>query len=78
LFCRYIPPECFKYNKISFISSKVDVWSAGVLFYEMLFGKRPFGHGQTQESIRREKTILKAHMVEFPSMPTVSDEAKVS
>jgi tousled-like kinase len=48
------------------------------MLYEMLFGKRPFGHGQTQESIRREKTILKAHMVEFPSMPTVSDEAKVS
>jgi tousled-like kinase len=73
-----MPPECFEYNKISLISSKVDVWLVGVLFYEMLFGKRPFGHGQTQESILHEKTILKAHMVEFPSMPTVSDGAKVS
>ncbi|KAK2453431.1 hypothetical protein P8452_01024 [Trifolium repens] len=72
----YMPPECFEYNKISLISSKVDVWLVGVLFYEMLFGKRPFGHSQTQESILHEKTILKAHMVEFPSMPTVSDEAK--
>ncbi|KAK9123001.1 hypothetical protein Sjap_012603 [Stephania japonica] len=72
----YLPPECFEISKIPLISSKVDVWSAGVLFYQMLFGKRPFGHDQTQERILREDTIIKAHRVEFPSRPSVSNEAK--
>ncbi|CAO2840953.1 unnamed protein product [Amaranthus hypochondriacus] len=72
----YLPPECFELNKIPLISSKVDVWSAGVLFYQMLFGKRPFGHDQTQERILREDTIIKARKVDFPSRPSVSNEAK--
>ncbi|WOG94591.1 hypothetical protein DCAR_0313887 [Daucus carota subsp. sativus] len=72
----YLPPECFELNKTPFISSKVDVWSAGILLYQMLFGKRPFGHDQTQERILREDTIIKAHRVEFPSRPAVSSEVK--
>ncbi|KAE9606236.1 putative protein kinase TLK family [Lupinus albus] len=72
----YLPPECFELNKTPLISSKVDVWSAGILFYQMLFGRRPFGHDQTQERILREDTIIKARRVEFPSRPTVSNEAK--
>lgn len=39
----YQAPECFE-NGAPRISSKVDVWSAGVIFYEMLYGRRPFGH----------------------------------
>ncbi|XP_038692286.1 serine/threonine-protein kinase TOUSLED [Tripterygium wilfordii] len=72
----YLPPECFELSKTPLISSKVDVWSAGVLFYQMLFGKRPFGHDQSQERILREDTIKKARKVEFPSRPAVSNEAK--
>lgn len=72
----YLPPECFELSKTPLISSKVDVWSAGVLFYQMLFGRRPFGHDQTQERILREDTIINARKVEFPSRPAVSNEAK--
>ncbi|MBA0674667.1 hypothetical protein Goari_016251 [Gossypium aridum] len=43
----------------------------------MLFGRRPFGHDQTQERILREDTIIKARKVEFPSRPSVSNEAKI-
>ncbi|XP_059430669.1 serine/threonine-protein kinase TOUSLED [Corylus avellana] len=72
----YLPPECFELSKTPLISSKVDVWSAGILFYQMLFGRRPFGHDQTQERILREDTIIKARKVDFPSRPAVSNEAK--
>ncbi|PKA62125.1 Serine/threonine-protein kinase TOUSLED [Apostasia shenzhenica] len=72
----YLPPECFELSKTPLISSKVDVWSAGVLLYQMLFGRRPFGHDQTQERILREDTIINARKVEFPSKPSVSNEAK--
>ncbi|CAK7329227.1 unnamed protein product [Dovyalis caffra] len=68
----YLPPECFELSKTPLISSK----ATGVLFYQMLFGRRPFGHDQTQERILREDTIIKARRVEFPSKPTISNEAK--
>ncbi|CAL9750440.1 unnamed protein product [Musa acuminata subsp. burmannicoides] len=72
----YLPPECFEISKTPLISSKVDVWSAGVIFYQMLYGRRPFGHEQTQEKILREDTIINARKVEFPTKPSVSSEAK--
>jgi len=58
------------------ISNKVDVWSAGVIFYQMLYGRRPFGEGLSQEQIFRERVVLNARQVEFPAKPAVSAEAK--
>jgi len=55
----------------------VDVWALGVIFYQMLFGCRPFGEGQTQEKLLQENTMLRATHVEFPAKPGVSNEAKV-
>lgn len=37
----YLPPECFEIgNGPPVISSKVDVWSLGVVFYQCLYGKK--------------------------------------
>jgi tousled-like kinase len=31
----YLPPECFDKGPSPRISSKVDVWSAGIIFYQV-------------------------------------------
>uniref|UniRef100_A0A8C2JCN1 non-specific serine/threonine protein kinase n=1 Tax=Cyprinus carpio TaxID=7962 RepID=A0A8C2JCN1_CYPCA len=73
----YLPPECFVVGKDPpKISNKVDVWSVGVIFFQCLYGKKPFGHNQSQQDILQENTILKATEVQFPSKPVASNEAK--
>lgn len=73
----YLPPECFRTGPSPpKISSKVDVWSVGVIFYQMLFGKRPFGDGMSQEMLLTEQTILNAREVKFPDNVKISDVAK--
>lgn len=42
-------------HRSSCITPQVDVWSVGVIFYQMLFGRRPFGHEQSQEQILRNE-----------------------
>lgn len=46
------------------ISSKVDVWSVGVIFFELLYGKRPYGDGVKQS--KYSEVILDAKKVKFP------------
>ena len=84
----YQPPECFetanfnlgntKYGFgefVNMISTKVDVWSVGVVFFEMLYGKRPFGDDLTQKQIMRNNVILKSTKVKFPEKPIVSQDS---
>lgn len=73
----YQPPECFVTNTTPLISNKVDVWSVGVMFFQMLFGRRPFAEGQSQREIWQQKLIISsARTLKFPELPKVSDEAR--
>lgn len=74
----YLPPECFIRDRDNpiLISTKVDIWSLGVIFFEMLYGIRPFGHNLSQERIFKDGIMLKAHSVTFPNRPNVSEETK--
>eukprot|EP01103_Thecamoeba_quadrilineata_P020472 TRINITY_DN879_c0_g1_i2.p1 TRINITY_DN879_c0_g1~~TRINITY_DN879_c0_g1_i2.p1 ORF type:complete len:661 (-),score=170.81 TRINITY_DN879_c0_g1_i2:313-2295(-) len=72
----YLPPECFE-SGTTMISSKVDVWSAGVIFYQMLYGKKPFGNNMSQQKLLREGIISNAVEVDFPPDPHVSEPTKV-
>jgi len=75
----YLPPECFVdalQTEQPKISNKVDVWSTGVIFFELIFNQRPFGHGQSQEALLRATMAANQRFaVEFP-VGKVSVEVK--
>lgn len=56
--------------------SQVDVWGAAVVFYQLLFGQKPFGNDVSQQQLVQNQIILNAHKVKFPSKPLVSDATK--
>ena len=72
----YLPPEVFLDAGGVRISSKVDVWSVGVIYYQMLVGRRPFGDGMSQDKVLSSNAILNAREVKFPSGCKVSKEGK--
>ena len=72
----YLPPECFETGMtVPKISTKVDVWSAGIIYYQMLYGKKPFGNNLSQEKFRMNNVARNA-VLEFPPKPAVSAETK--
>lgn len=40
----YQAPECFVQGRQPQITCKVDIWSVGVIFFELLYGMKPFGN----------------------------------
>ncbi|CAO4370487.1 unnamed protein product [Caenorhabditis nigoni] len=71
----YLPPETFIVPPPK-ITCKVDVWSIGVIFYQCIYGKKPFGHDLTQQKILECNTIINAREVIFPNKPQVSSLAQ--
>ena len=72
----YLPPECFEEKKNVNISSKVDIWSIGVILFEMFFRKKPFGQNYTQDKLLKDRVMQNAKIVEIPNKPNISDECK--
>ncbi|CAF3550504.1 unnamed protein product [Rotaria sp. Silwood1] len=74
----YLPPEVFAEGpKPPKISSKVDVWSVGCIFYQCLYGRKPYGHNLSQATILENQIILNVKEIQFPNRPQVSNEAKL-
>jgi len=74
----YLPPEVFVQGpNPPKISSKVDVWSVGCIFFQCIYGRKPYGHNLSQAAILENQIILNAKEVTFPAKPLITVEAKV-
>ena len=47
-----------------------------MILFQMLYGRKPFGEGLSQDEIMREQVMLRARQVAFPPKPAVSAECK--
>lgn len=65
----YMAPEILRGE---IYSTKADIWSLGVVLYEMLYGFCPF----QSTTIPKLLEVLKETELEFPSTEQVSDETK--
>jgi len=73
----YLPPEVFVQGpNPPKISSKVDVWSVGCIFFQCIYGRKPYGHNLSQAAILENQIILNAKEVSFPTKPLITVEAK--
>ena len=65
-----MPPEILRREK--YVACYSDIWSLGVLFYAMLFGKFPFrgkNEGELLEKVNENKLI-------FPEYNQIEDKTK--
>jgi hypothetical protein len=56
-------------------NSKADLWSIGVCFYQILFGKTPFD-AKNYDDLKRKVKNLSGYKLRFPKDVTVSEECR--
>ncbi|KAI8641306.1 hypothetical protein BD408DRAFT_418302 [Parasitella parasitica] len=73
----YIAPEILFHKEVDGHNHRVDMWSAGVLMYNLLFGKHPFQVTEAQELRKQVKQNEYQQRFTFPvDSFVVSTEAK--
>jgi serine/threonine protein kinase len=65
----YMAPEVLKGLVYD---SRADIWSLGVILYEMLFGTCPY----EESSIPKLITLIDNHYLKLPSEPVISENVK--
>jgi tousled-like kinase len=73
----YAAPETFQKGRSEAvrINTTVDTWSLGIIFYEMLYGQRPFGEDQSQTCFASHIESIVGKVV-FPPTTKVTDGGK--
>ena len=65
----YMAPEVLKGLVYD---SRADIWSLGVILYEMLFGACPY----EESSIPKLITLIDNHYLKIPNEPLISESVK--
>lgn len=73
--CHYNAPEMINNQVYDY---KSDIWSMGIVFFELLYKKRPFkGEGKNRKEKEKKTERLICHSpLKFPSDPEISDQCK--
>lgn len=69
----YVPPEIIKGN---YYDEKVDIWSLGVLIYEMSIGYAPFETHPNDPSLTEQLTMKRIVEGDLRIPPNLSYELK--